>query len=140
VALLLPARVLYVPPVGEPVDLGEWTSGSPAPLVAGLTGAADRLRRYALAVLAGEPEWVPDDVVSKFRLLESALPILARLMRLRGVSSLTDLLPETDDEAYALLHALHAWTGELLEPETPAAPGGTPGAVAETLPPAGQLL
>jgi hypothetical protein len=92
-------------------------------------GTAARIRSWMLSVIAGEPEWVPPELVKKLRLVESVLPFLCRMLHISDIRSFADLLPEGDEEAGRLLELVHAWSAEMLAGSPAgAAPGGTPGA------------
>jgi hypothetical protein len=93
------------------------------------TGSADRMREWFRALLAGEYEWAPPEFLSKLRLLEGVLPFICRALGVKGVRSLLDLLPETDEQAGVALNMLHTWSGQILAGSPVGeAPGGTPGA------------
>ena len=92
------------------------------------TGTAGRMRSWLLAVVSGEVDWMPAELTSKLRLVEGELPFLCRMLKVPGVRSFADLLPDNDEEAGRLLALLHAWSAEMLA-GSPAgeSSGGTPG-------------
>lgn len=79
-------------------------------------GAAARLRHFYLDLVAGDEQVLDEEILGKIRLLESALPLLCRLLRMPGVRSLADLFPDDDAEAEQLLQMLHDWAERMLDP------------------------
>jgi hypothetical protein len=93
------------------------------PVASPYAGTAARIRSWMLSGIAGEPEWVPPELV------KSVLPFLCRMLHISDIRSFADLLPEGDEEAGRLLELVHAWSAEMLAGSPAgAAPGGTPGA------------
>lgn len=79
-------------------------------------GAAARVRRFYVDLVAGEEQLLDEEILGKIRLFESALPFLCRVLRMPGVRSFADLLPDDDAEAEHLLHLLHDWSARMLDP------------------------
>lgn len=94
-----------------------------------MAGETARVRTWMLELIAGGNPHVPPEAISKLRMTEGVLPIVAPLLGLRGVRTIADLLPDDDETTAAMLEAMHGWTGRMLAP---------PQAPADSVPPDGE--
>ena len=62
-------------------------------------------------------------LISKLRMLESALPFICRAVRIERMNSLADLIPQDDVEATDVLQAINRWTTEMLTDPLPVIEG-----------------
>ncbi len=86
-----------------------------------MNGCAERVRAWWDALIAGENEAAPPELLPKLRLVEGILPMAGPLLGMRGVRTVSDLLPADDETMAAMLGLVHDWSGRMLGPdESPA--------------------
>lgn len=76
-------------------------------------GSAARVHLWWAGLIADGGQ-LPPELVHKLRVIEGALPILGRVVGLRGVRSIADLIPATDAELEPILLMVNAWTAGIL--------------------------